>query len=128
MLKIQNVKLIKSYDFDKCVQETYGKPYILQQQDDCMPRGIVYITAREPHLNPDDYKNDTIPEEINGEEKGVSFKAWLARDPKQPFSSGREDITLWWERNFYPSLEMVVNDLYLKGLIPEGEYVINIDW
>ena len=131
MLKIQNVKLIDIHDWNECVQEIYGKPYNLQQQDDCMPRGILYITVppREVH----DYKNDTIPEVVNGEKMGVSFKAWLDRDPKQELDTDDEwerenGITLFWERSFYPSLEMVVNDLYLKGLIPQGEYAINIDW
>ena len=28
----------------------------------------------------------------------------------------------------YPNLEMVVNDLYEKGLLEEGTYEIDIDW
>lgn len=61
---------------------------------------------------------------------GVSFKAWLERDPKQKLPN-REDefcIYLWWARNFYPHLDMVVQDLYTKGLIEPGEYAIEIDW
>lgn len=64
---------------------------------------------------------------------GVSFKAWLARDPKQPLNSPDEwdrknGLSLWWQRNFYPDVQMVANDLYEKGLIEAGEYVIDIDW
>jgi len=63
---------------------------------------------------------------------GVSFKAWLKRDPKQKLSSKDDQdsysLMLWWERNFYPEIQMVVNDLYDKGLIEAGDYIINIDW
>lgn len=35
---------------------------------------------------------------------------------------------MWWVRNFYPDVNMVANDLYEKGLLEAGEYLINIDW
>jgi hypothetical protein len=35
---------------------------------------------------------------------------------------------MWWGRNFYPELSVVVNDLHAKGLLDEGEYEIDIDW
>ena len=35
---------------------------------------------------------------------------------------------MFWERNFYPHVEMVMNDLHAKGLVEAGEYVIDIDW
>jgi hypothetical protein len=35
---------------------------------------------------------------------------------------------MWWERNFYPVIEMVGNDLHRKGLIKAGEYTIDVDW
>ena len=35
---------------------------------------------------------------------------------------------MWWERNFYPMLEEVATYMYTKGLLEQGEYVINIDW
>ena len=72
-----------------------------------------------------------VPEIVNHEEMGVSFKSWLARDPHKPLSSGREDsfgLELWWERNFYPDVQMIANDLHSKGLIESGDYVIDIDW
>ena len=63
---------------------------------------------------------------------GVSFKAWLERDPKQKLNDKVDrdnfSLNLWWERNFYPSIDMIINDLHKKGLIEEGEYVIEIDW
>jgi hypothetical protein len=54
----------------------------------------------------------------------------LNRDPKKPIPNQKYDFELemWWTRNFYPSVEMVANDLHKKGLIEAGDYVINIDW
>ena len=66
---------------------------------------------------------------------GVSFKAWLERDPKQKINSDDArrqacgfGLNLFWKRNFYPSIDMIANDLHSKGLLPAGEYCINIDW
>jgi len=61
---------------------------------------------------------------------GVSFKAWLARDPKQKLEGQEYDyeLSLWWDRNFYPDVQMVANDLHAKGLLESGEYLIDIDW
>jgi hypothetical protein len=128
MLKVNNIKQIDVQDWDELVQETYNRPYMLQQQDGCRDRGIQYITI--PVNNPEDYKNNTIPEIVNASEMGVSFKAWLERDPKQPISERSENwaLEMWWERNFYPTIDMIINDLYEKGLVEAGNYQINIDW
>jgi len=82
--------------------------------------------------DPYDYENDTVPEIVNCEEMGVSFKAWLERDPNQKLS-GKEyqkdwSLGLWWGRNFYPKVDMIINDLHEKGLLDAGEYGIEIDW
>lgn len=128
MLKYTTKKIIDCYDLDELVKETYGRPFHFQQQDGCMSRGNVRISVpSEDHW---DYENDTVPEVVNHHERGVSFKAWLARDPKQPLEGQEYDheLSLWWDRNFYPSLDMVLDDLYEKCLIEEGEYIIEIDW
>jgi hypothetical protein len=67
---------------------------------------------------------------VNGEEMGVSFKAWLERDPLQKLNNDDSDwhLDLFWGRNFYPEFQTLVNDLYSKGYIDAGEYGINIDW
>lgn len=69
-------------------------------------------------------------EGVNGDEMGVNFASWLARDPKQLLKNddSSHSLSLFWERNFYPDIQVVANDLHTKGLIPEGDYVINIDW
>ena len=127
MIRTLTEKVIDVQDQDDLVIETYGRPYAFQQQDGCKERQLVPITVPDEC---DDFENDTVPEIVNGDEMGVSFKAWLARDPKTPLPD-RDDtfgLTLWWERNFYPDVQMIANDLYEKGLIEAGDYMINIDW
>jgi hypothetical protein len=131
MIKINKIQVISVHDWDKLVEHTYGKQYNFQQQDFCKERQRVSITV--PVEEPYDYKNDTIPEiiEARGMKMGVSFKAWLERDSKQllpePNNSGLS-LTMFWNRNFYPHVDMIINDLHAKGLLPAGEYEIDIDW
>lgn len=129
MIKYTEIKVIDDCDFDELVQQTYGKHYILQQQEGGMDRQYLNITVPPPYIS-DDSMNDNIPEVINGDKMGVKFATWLARDPKQPFKNGNDSdyLDLFWERNFYPDLNTVLKDLYEKGLIEAGEYTINIDW
>lgn len=128
-IKTKNIQVIDVSDWDKLVQDTYGKPYSFQQQDDCKDRGKEYITVPDHAY---DFDRDTVPETVNHEEMGVSFAAWLARDPKQKLNAEDWDcpsaITLWWDRNFYPNIQMIANDLHAKGLLPAGGYMIDIDW
>jgi hypothetical protein len=130
MLRYETKKIINSYDLDRLIRETYGKPYMFQQQDGCKSRGVDYITI--PVREPDYYENTSLEFEINGDEMGVSFDTWLNTTVEEinelhPESyKGQND--LWWERNFYPHIETIVNDLYERGLIEAGEYMINIDW
>ena len=127
-MKIKTVKMIDVNDWDDFVQKTYGRPYNYQQQNGCQNRGTFNLTVPSEEAN--DYENDAVPEIVNGPEMGVSFAAWLKRDPKQPLNDDKETvyINLWWTRNFYPDIEVVANDLHAKGLLEAGEYVINIDW
>ncbi len=131
-MKIRNEKVIDVGDWDELVQSTYGRPYSFQQQDGCKERQRVYLTIPDGAY---DYENDQVPEIVNHEDMGVSFKAWLERDPKQllnelrpDWDSGIHSLNLWWERNFYPDVQMIANDLHSKGLIEAGDYVIDIDW
>jgi hypothetical protein len=126
-MKIEHVQMIDSSDWDDEVQKTYGRIYCLQQQDGCRERGTINITVPELAY---DFKNDTVPEVVNDPDMGVSFKAWLARNPKQPLADDDNSysLDLWWNRNFYPNLQMVANDLHAKGLLPAGTYSIKIDW
>ena len=127
-MKIKNTKTIDLREWDKFVVETYKRPYSFQQQDGCRSRGVYDLTV--PCDYAEDFTNDSVPEEINGDKMGVSFKAWLERDSKQKIINQEFDyeLELWWERNFYPSIEVVANDLHKKGLLEAGEYTIIIDW
>uniref|UniRef100_A0AAU6VYJ6 Uncharacterized protein n=2 Tax=unclassified bacterial viruses TaxID=12333 RepID=A0AAU6VYJ6_9VIRU len=126
--RIRTEQVIDVSDWDHLVETTYGRPYSFQQQDGCKSRGREYLTVSLEGY--DDYENDSVPDVINGEEMGVSFAAWLARDPKE--WNGKEGderyLDLFWGRNFYPAADAVAHDLCKRGLIEEGEYVIDIDW
>jgi hypothetical protein len=125
-MAFEAVTMIGVFDFDKLVRDTYGRVYSFQQQDGCKPRGIEQFTI--PIVNPDDY--EAVEVGTDEEDLGVSFEAWLARDPKEPLPNQQYnwELELFWERNFYPNVEMILADLYKRGLIPAGELVINIDW
>jgi hypothetical protein len=123
--RLQNVIAVD--DWDHLVMNTYGKMYDLQQQDGCKQRSTVEL--RVP-CAAEDFKNNALPEKINGAERGVRFEAWLTRDPKTWYGRQTDDphIDLFWQRHFYPRLEVVANDLHNKGLLPAGNYLIVIDW
>lgn len=126
----RTVQMINVNDWDVLVQKTYGKPYSFQQQDGCKERGVHYFTV--PCSQPEDYENDTITESTDSDEMGVRFKAWLDRDSTQKLTEDDWDspsaLPMWYNRNFYPSIDMIINDLNSKGLLPDGDYCIDIDW
>ena len=132
IVKTRTEQVIDVGDWDQLVIDTYGKPYSFQQQDGCKERQRVSITIPDEAY---DYENDTVPEIVNGEEMGVSFKAWLDRDPEQllnelrpDWDTGKNSLDLWWKRNFYPDVQMIANSLYRMELIEAGTYTIDIDW
>jgi hypothetical protein len=126
-MKIKTVKMIDCSEWDDLVKKTYGKTYCFQQQDGCKSRGIFNFTV--PDLG-EDFENDSIAETLDEDRMGVSFAAWLARDPKKKLENQEYDweLGLWWDRNFYPNFQMVANDLHEKGLLEAGDYTIDIDW
>jgi hypothetical protein len=127
---MKQVNMINVSELDDLVEKTYHKHYDFQQQAGCKERGVESYTL--PIEDPEDYKRESIPEVINGDTMGVSFKAWLDRDPKQLLKDEKENnswtVDLFWERNFYPHPEIILNDLHTRGLLPAGELVIDIDW
>lgn len=119
--------MVSVQDWDDLVTQVYARPYSFQQQEGCQDRGVFHLTIP---ARANDYTNDTLPEKINGEEMGVSFQAWLTRDPSEwnGAPSDQRFIHLFWDRNFYPDIQTVANDLHKKGMIEAGEYTIEIDW
>jgi hypothetical protein len=128
-MKIKTIKQIDVDDWDEFISKTYGKIYSFQQQDGCKDRGIVNISV--PYNDGDEYEEVTqIPFKVNGSHWGVNFETWLSTDSdetRKHFSSDWENA-IFWDRNFYPYIGCVVDDLYKKGLLKEGTYQINIDW
>jgi len=120
MLKVSTRKFVELQDWNNFVREVYGKPYNLQQQDGCMGRGTFNITI--PSQYAENYPDASY--------YGVSFDTWLNTTDEQlaekiaPYT----DTLLHWHRKFYPSPEILANDLFNRGLIEAGEYSINIDW
>lgn len=127
--KYKNMRVIRVQDWDKLVSGVYGKPYSFQQQNGCQSRGTFYLSIPSNDTM-DDEMDDEIPEIVNSPIMGVKFEKWLERDPKKPLSGGSDirGTNMWWKRNFYPDINTLANDLYKRGLIDEGEYLIEIDW
>ena len=131
---MRTITAIPLSEWDKLVTETYGRPYRFQQQDGCVGRGTHRFKV--PDEADDEDMNDSVPEVVNHETRGVKFDVWKSRDPKQPLGADedahvrKEDwaIKLWWHRNFYPDFHTVANDLHARGLLDAGEHTIIIDW
>jgi len=129
MIKYESVKVIEDRDWDKLVQETYGKPYSFQQQDDCKPRGVFPLTIPlEDYTDDDNDYSEDIPVVVNGPQMGVKFNTWLNKTIDSSLLLRDWEIEMFYQRNFYPDVQILANDLHKKGLIEAGEYEINIDW
>jgi hypothetical protein len=125
----KTVRLIQLQEWNDLVRETYERPYDFQQQNGCRERGTFEFTVpleEYGRVSPD----ETIKDLKDTEEMVVGFDAWSSRDPKAPLSDQRCDfeLNLWWLRNFYPQIEDIIDDLYSKGELVPGDYVIQIDW
>ena len=125
VVNFKNVKLISVQDWDALVTEVYGKPYNYQQQDGCKERGISW---NECPCESCDYNTTAIPIQVNGEKMGVSFKTWLDTPADEPWFTKDYKNIMCWDRNFYPEVGMIINDLHEKGILPEGDFGIEIDW
>lgn len=124
MLITKTVKLIHVSEWNRYVRETYNRPYDLSEQEG-RDRGIIEFVVPLPSA--EDYSRTSLAKD----EEGVSFATWLNRNTKEPFEPNEDDpyyIVRYFNCRFYPSLEMVIYDLYIIGLLEPGNYVINIDW
>jgi len=129
-MRITNIKQIDSDDWDNFVEKTYNKIYCFQQQDGCKLRGVVTISTNAVYE--EDFENTEIPFEVNGGEMGVSFETWLNTSPEDTAKHFNPEYhwqnRLFWQRNFYPDVNVIASDLCKRGLLEPGEYQINIDW
>lgn len=129
-MKFRPEKVVDVDEWDKLVSETYGRPYTFQQQDGCKDRGTYTLTVPDSY----DWESEALDDvsEDSDEEypTAVKFEKWLSRDPKQSLQNQEYEweLSLWWERQFYPYIETVANDLHKRGLLEAGEYLIVIDW
>lgn len=128
-LKSKSKHVVELSDWDNFIKEVYGKPYSFQQQEGYKMRGIWEFNI--PFTDEWDYEED-IPDIPVGDQQlsGVKFQTWLDKDPNEKFFPEGPVYadSLYWERNFYPDKCTLVKDLESKGLLTEGNYVINIDW
>lgn len=116
-------------DWDRLVMDVYKRPYKFQQQYGCQGRGLFELTVPIDETYGDEIHNK-IPEIVNHEIMCVTLEAWLERDPTQRLKNddSLHSLELWWERNFFPDIYTIANDLYEKGFIEAGNYTIKIDW
>jgi hypothetical protein len=127
-LTTQNVKLVNLDDWNNLVINTYNKPYAFQSQN--KRNKISFFQIDVPlHFDNEELLPESIPE--GSSQYGVQFQSWLKRDPSQPIGDDKNQwhIDIWWEQHFYPSIHTLANDLFKKGLIEEGTYIIKMkEW
>lgn len=143
MIKVETWKVINESEFNEVVSKTYGRPYHLQQQGDMLG-------------NDTTHRIEVSKDGSEGCSGGsVSLNEWLAVDPEtHKFPDPRWETTgkhlpddhpskkfypeflepgtsyydMHWERDFYPDMDELLDDLLEKGLIEEGTYQINVSW
>lgn len=128
---VKNVMLIDSLVFDKIVESVYGKHYYFQQQNGCRYKGIDLYTVPVMGFKEEDQelnKLEDLNRVVNSNTMGIYFSDWLNTDYSTDNWNDNYHKLLWWERNFYPCPEMIINDLFDKGVLPKCELVIHIDW
>lgn len=117
MLKTKNVKMIDLREWDELVIETYKRPYNLQQQDGCMERGTIDLTVPN---TASDFENDTLTEDEDDDEMGVSFKAWMARTKflKANPQIDPDTIAIAEYKEFCTNIEKQVTKINLMTKLP----------
>ena len=105
-------------EFSDLVRQTFERPYSLQQQGD--------MHSQESFVRFD------VPADREEEEhwQAVSMEEWLAATPPDPEDRSMEAFTdrLRWDREFYPQLDSVANELHARGQLDAGTYVLHVWW
>lgn len=117
-VSIQDVRLIEEREFSALVTRVYGRPYRLQQNMMLGQDTIYPLTVPEP--------------EPVDESHEPSFAEWASQDPDldadgHPWRHAWEK-EIWWEREFYPPFSALVNDLYERGHLPMGTFMLHVWW
>jgi len=117
-LKTKEATIIEVSDWDELVRKVYKRPYSYQQQDGC--RGIGIYKIEVPFC---------------WAELEFSVEDWLSVEYTVPFTTKSGEVLkekwhvdMHWEREVYPEIELIANDLHSKGLLKAGTYYINVDW
>lgn len=130
-LETKTVNMVSDCDWDDLVMKVYCLEYCLQQQDGCRDRGVLRLEVPDNSYD-DSQMPDSVPEDVHTDhECGVQFEIWKKSDPDMPLKGGQPGsnlVTTWWQRAFYPHPQAVANDLHSRGLLPAGEYLIDIQW
>jgi hypothetical protein len=127
MLNVQNKKVVDVSDWDRLVEQVYGRPYNFQQQDGCKSRGTHNLGVPTGYTRIDDNINEDGYDEEGYDNPSLKF--WLSKDPKEyPAHEDKRWREMYWERDFYPDIDEIAEDLYRRGLLEAGEYLIDIDW
>lgn len=126
-LEYENLRVIENYKWNEFISSIYNLPYNYQQQNDRQNTNFEFNIPND--LEEEDLGSDSIPYEVNGEDECVKFDTWKNSDFEEIGKNFEYEVEtkLFYERNFYPSIFQILNDLYNRGLIEEGDYLIRID-
>ena len=125
-------------DWNKFITEVYGKPYNFQQQDGCRSRGVYDFSLPfdfELYDEEEDFLDFVDRTDFNKNQSCVKFSVWKDekvkyKDPDKTvfYQDEYEDERLYWVRAFYPNLYTLLDDLYKKGLLEDGDYELVVSW
>jgi len=142
--------VIEALDFDKFVESVYKRPYRLHKSVDFFVKELeMCLVVKLPQVNFNLENEDFMDSEDgkwgiynvdNGGRRdgglpirchyGASFKTWSERDTEKPFdtqthtATNKDHLDKFWKTYFYPAPLVLLNDLYQKGHLTAGNYII----
>lgn len=120
MIKLgKTVTLIDEGEFSRLVSKTYQRPYSFQQQGSMMGQDTIWEFSLPLRYEPDD-------EYGYNDWEGPSLLEWCTT-PIGEFDSEWK-AKLHWHREYYPEFEAVIDDMHKRGLIPDGDYALHVQW
>lgn len=116
-LKTKKVDLVWSVTWNNFVRKVYGVPYDISVQE--IEDSFEFTV---PIRGAEDYQNESYDDIRKKGENGVKFGVWASTKPVGVEKDSAEMQN--WEMEFYPCFDMLVNDLFTRGLLPMGNYVM----